>query len=387
MPRQRWRNATSVARADSGTPFRRESLPGPEEWAATLPDLRPKGRGAWAGPCPLCFGTDRFHVETERNGRARVGCRGCIDGRPALDRARRFGEILRAVFPNLGPRPQGCSRGYSPRSARQPATNAATLRERARTNRAESADDPKIACARRIWESAILASGTQAHRYLAERFAWPCSGPALPASVRWLAAERAPPTDRAASWFGLPDGAAGAVIYRFDRRGEALGAVQCEALNADSGRLQPERWRRTTGSMAGALFEATTSDGPVIVFAEGPVTALACRWQHPGARCLATGGTGGLRLIDPAALDLPEAARIVIEADCGRAGDKAAEAAEDRFPSARVVWRREGDTADDLADDITERAAIIEFDGGTDRRTAEAAAWQPIISRIPADER
>ena len=139
--------------------------------------------------------------------------------------------------------------------------------------------------------------------------------------------------------------------------------------------------------MAGGFFEAAPGGGPLIVLAEGPVTALACGWQHPGARCLATGGTEGLRSIDPAALDLPGAARIVIEADGGRAGDKAAEAAEDRLPSARVVWRREGDTADDLADDLAERAAIIEFDGSTDRKTAEAAAWQPIIDWIPADER
>ncbi len=139
--------------------------------------------------------------------------------------------------------------------------------------------------------------------------------------------------------------------------------------------------------MAGGFFEAAPGGGPLIVLAEGPVTALACGWQHPEARCLSTGGMEGLRSIDPAALDLPEAPRIVIEADGGRAGRMAAAAARDVLPSAHVIWRREGDTADDLADDLAERAAIVEFDGGTDRKTAEAAAWQPIISRRPDDER
>ena len=264
------------------------------------------------------------------------------------------------------------------------------MHERARTNRqrpGDSIDDPKTACARRIWDAATPSTGTPAHRYLAERFAWPRNGPALPASVRWLAVDRAPSTDRVASWFGLPDGATGAVVYRFDLRGGALGAVQCEALDADAGRLQPQRWHRATGSMAGALFEAAPGGGPLIALAEGPVTALACQWQNPHARCLATGGAGGMRAIDPAALDLPEAAQIVIEADGGRVGRMAAAAARDVLPSARVIWRREGDTADDLADDLAERAAIIEFDGDTDRKTAEAAAWQPFINRRPDDER
>ena len=73
-----------------------EPLPGVKEWADTL-DLTRRGR-EWIGPCPLCGGDDRFHVR-DSGGRATVGCRGCIDGQSDGERAKRFGELLRAVFP------------------------------------------------------------------------------------------------------------------------------------------------------------------------------------------------------------------------------------------------------------------------------------------------
>ena len=56
------------------------------------------GRGAgalwkrgseWCGPCPLCGGKDRFHVRVA-DGRALVGCRGCIDGRLEEDRMMQY---------------------------------------------------------------------------------------------------------------------------------------------------------------------------------------------------------------------------------------------------------------------------------------------------------
>ena len=128
--------------------------------------------------------------------------------------------------------------------------------------------------------------------------------------------------------------------------------------------------------MAGGFFEAAPGGGPLIVLAEGPVTALACGWQHPEARCLSTGGMEGLRSIDPAALDLPEAPRIVIEADGGRAGRMAAAAARDVLPSAHVIWRREGDTADDLADDLAERAAIVEIGYPLRSRDVNMLGWR-----------
>lgn len=75
----------------------RQALPSALEWQRAL-DLRKAGR-EWCGPCPLCGGDDRFHV-AERDGRALVGCRGCIDGLPEDRRRQRFGEVVAAVFPD-----------------------------------------------------------------------------------------------------------------------------------------------------------------------------------------------------------------------------------------------------------------------------------------------
>ena len=73
-----------------------DPLPGVEEWTAAL-ELTRVGR-EWIGPCPLCGGEDRFHVR-DSEWRAVVGCRGCIDGQSSDQRAKRFGEMLKAVFP------------------------------------------------------------------------------------------------------------------------------------------------------------------------------------------------------------------------------------------------------------------------------------------------
>ena len=75
----------------------RQALPSALEWQRAL-DLRKAGR-EWCGPCPACGGHDRFHV-AEKDGRALVGCRGCIDGLAEDHRRKRFGEIVQIVFPD-----------------------------------------------------------------------------------------------------------------------------------------------------------------------------------------------------------------------------------------------------------------------------------------------
>ena len=65
------------------------------EWGEAL-DLKKKGN-SYVGACPLCGGTDRFHVTVRPNG-CLVGCRGCIDGeRPAV-RKERFLRIVEKAF-------------------------------------------------------------------------------------------------------------------------------------------------------------------------------------------------------------------------------------------------------------------------------------------------
>ena len=59
-----------------------------DDFQARFPDLQRRGRGL-AGPCPLCGGEDRFHVNQD----GVFGCRGCID-----DDAPQAAENVKAIF-------------------------------------------------------------------------------------------------------------------------------------------------------------------------------------------------------------------------------------------------------------------------------------------------
>ena len=59
-----------------------------DDFLARFPDLRRRGREL-AGPCPLCGGDDRFHVNQD----GVFGCRRCID-----DDARQAAENVKAIF-------------------------------------------------------------------------------------------------------------------------------------------------------------------------------------------------------------------------------------------------------------------------------------------------
>ena len=85
------RRLSLMRRYQGGTSF------GPEPTAADLAaffGLSRTGPGNYNGPCPLCSGDDRFHVH-EVDGRAVVGCRGCIDGLAKPERSARYGEVMR----------------------------------------------------------------------------------------------------------------------------------------------------------------------------------------------------------------------------------------------------------------------------------------------------
>ena len=80
-----------MRRYQGGTSFGPE--PTADELAAAF-GLSRTGPGNYNGPCPLCSGDDRFHVH-EVDGRAVVGCRGCIDGLSKPERSARYGEVMR----------------------------------------------------------------------------------------------------------------------------------------------------------------------------------------------------------------------------------------------------------------------------------------------------
>ena len=334
----------------------RDPLPSVEEWAAAL-DLTRRGR-EWIGPCPLCGGEDRFHVR-DSGGRAAVGCRGCIDGQPDGERAKRFGEVLLAVFPDRAVPP-----------ARFPARVPP-----APVNGPEAA---RRAIAGRLWAAAVPADHTPARVYLAGRLVWPPDGigPGLPASVRWLPRGTAG-RDVAADWYDVPEHTAGAIVYAFRQPGGAtIRAVGLDALDAD-GRRPGKRWRRTFGQKKGASFVVGAVGGDPLVIVEGEVDALASMWLYHGSEVWAAGGGGATAL---AILDTER--RVVIEADPDGPGRDAALKLDKALGGrAEISWNRGGDPADAWAETLIERAAIVEFDGGLPRNESEQRAWMLAIER------
>ena len=339
----------------------RDTLPGVEEWTAAL-DLTRIGR-EWIGPCPLCGGEDRFHVR-DSGGRAAVGCRGCIDGQSSGERAKRFGEVLRAVFPARGG-------GVARFPARAPRTAPAPV------NGHEAA---RRAIAGRLWAAAVPADDTPSRAYLAGRSVWPPDGigPSLPASVRWLP-RGAVGRDVAADWYDVPEHTAGAIVYAFRQPGGAtIRAVGLDALDAD-GRRPGKRWRRTFGQKKGAAFVVGAVGGDPLVIVEGEADALASVWLHPGAEVWAAGG-GGAPALAPAILE--NRRRVVIEADPDGPGrDAALKLDAARGGRAEISWNQGGDPADVWTETLGERAAILEFDGGLSRNESEQRAWALAIER------
>ena len=158
----------------------REPLPNIEDWAARL-DLRNRS-GEYVGPCPVCGGTDRFHVGRGRGG-AMVGCRGCIDGQPEDVRHKAFGRVLREAFPERFQSGAGERTARTPNPPRKPPESRSEP-----VSAPDPGEDARIRCRCALWAAAAPADDSPGRVYLAGRWAWPGSdvpgAPALPASVR-----------------------------------------------------------------------------------------------------------------------------------------------------------------------------------------------------------
>ena len=338
------------------------------DWAERCADLKPAGRGKWSGPCPLCGGVDRFHVESRADGGAIIGCRGCIDGLPQVSRRARFGEIVRAVWAGSG------DSRTSERSTRRPSFSKA----------AREATRPEQMAAAQLWASAIPDPGP-VRRYLAARGIWPSCEP-LPGTVRWIPADE---LIAARAFGGLPNRSsmAGAMVCAFRRPGadpaSAPVAVNVEALTNDGQHTRP-RFRKDRGSKTGAAFivQASGMDGagPIHV-AEGEADALAIAWWR---RVEAWGAAGSSGVLPKLALPLLLTGReIIIEADGDTAGRAAAGKLEAVLKACgaavRVIrWPSGMDPADGLTADWRairdERAAILEYEHNVRRADAEQAA-------------
>ena len=163
--------------------------------------------------------------------------------------------------------------------------------------------------------------------------------------MRWLPAAKAPPRDEAARWFGLPPGAAGALVFVWRPPGETNTAdpraVTVLAVSAKGERLPA--WPggpkiRDVGSRVGTVFEAREAPKPAlnagfpVHVAEGEADALAL------ALALA-----------------PGSGPVVIHADGEPSGRDAALAASEAIRGAgrkaRIEWYAAGtDPADALAE-------------------------------------
>ena len=90
-----------------------------------------------------------------------------------------------------------------------------------------------------VWRAGVEADGTPGAVYLRGRGAWP--GPV--AALRWLPAVEAA---RIGLRPRLPDGAAGALLYRFAATGElGTAAVQCEAVADGNASGMSAKWLYT----------------------------------------------------------------------------------------------------------------------------------------------
>ena len=250
------------------------------------------------------------------------------------------------------------------------------------------------------------ACGTRAAPFrTADRAArtWPADGhgprrtcPA-PRPCPWPCAGCRP--DPAAKWRGLPDGAAGAIVFawrparppepapgalhstaHFDPLPAALSLL---AVSADGERVPWFGGRakvRTVGSRAGAVFEARPGEAaePVHV-AEGEVSALALAlapWAGPGA-VYAAGGTSGMKRLP----ELPGADPVVLHCDGAPGGrgqvERARHAIEAAGRECRIEWYA-GDPAHALADWLAERSGIREASGEA-RDDADRGAWVDLL--------
>ena len=351
------------------------------DWAERCADLKPAGRGKWSGPCPLCGGVDRFHVESRADGGAITGCRGCIDGLPQDSRRARFGELVRALWGGSG---------YSrtpERSTRRPSLAKA----------ARGATGPEQTAAAQLWASAIPDPGP-VHRYLAARGIWPSCEP-MPGTVRWVPADV---LIVARAFQGLPSANAIAGAMACALRLPGAGptsvpvAVHVEALT-DDGRHTRPRFRKDRGPKTGAAFIVRASDmdgaGPIHV-AEGEADVLAIAWWR---RVEAWGAGGSSGVLPKLALPLLLTGReIIIEADgdtSGRAAAGKLEAALKACGAAvRVIrWPSGVDPADGLTADWRvirdERAAILEYEHNVRRADAEQAAVDAAWAEFPLQQR
>ena len=315
--------------------------PHASDWAERL-NLKKIGPNAYSGPCPLCGGDDRFHV-TERN-KPLVGCRGCIDNEKPPIRAKRYGDLIETVFPEL-----------SRRNKNRPLAIKRPVKKKYRTpphapNKEKDSPKSKSVLPLLLWDLSTHLFPGPGTVYLSERKLHPRHEPVTSfRDIRWIQKSNCPRNHP--GWPGLPDGSAGAIIVAY-RQYEHLKAVLLEALT-DEGKTTKKRWRRVFGKPNGSCLQAIKAKNNPIVITEGYTSALAAHWLYPDHNAISIGSTSNTAHITRDFTSHFNTHHAIIDTDGDEPGQQAGwhiyKNLKEQNINAALLLRAQGDAADELA--------------------------------------
>ena len=262
-----------------------------EEWRASLASADWQGKRTgireWAGPCPLCGGTDRFHFRPGSRGAAVLAsCRGCDAS---------FAELAAAVFGNSDHRKPKDPVWWKGRFLDPETPEERRIRNSGVGPAQVEPPITRITRTTRLWSGAKSIPRDPSHparRWAARRNLWLECG-IWPHAMRWHTGSIVAAFAPVAEWLEI-------------ETPEPTG-VQCLHIDPDGAPRQDRGGlaKRSHGTMSGAVCvigDPLKTSGVVHV-TEGLADALAISARKPGA-VLATGGTAGFKRLAAPIADL-----------------------------------------------------------------------------------
>lgn len=256
----------------------------------SLPPMKRNGAGALAGPCPVCGGTDRFWINTNKG---LFGCRGC---RPKF-----YGSVGLLMFCQNLSFYEACERlNGTP----MPGRVAAQLTEKQKAERVKQQAAAKEA---RIRDE-LRQAQAQRRRLLNAKDIWESSSLVGGAAIEYLRARGIDPRvadDQLRSHPGLPHPEGGtfpALVARVaGPEGGGVGVWRIFLRPDGSGKAPVTDAKLGLGLVKGGAVRIG-GVWPHLLLAEGIETALAVRELVPGNlpcwACLSTSGLRGVVIPD-----------------------------------------------------------------------------------------